>query len=86
MPARENGGTSRVDTTSAATTRPDASRSGTRSVVVTGRATSSMSARASSSGMVSLMGRIRAMREAYPTYTHEGHHGHEDARKGIIIP
>jgi hypothetical protein len=58
MPARENGGTSRVDSTSAAATRPLASTSRTRSVRSIGRQASAISWRASSSGIVSLIGFI----------------------------
>ena len=58
MPARENGGTSRVDVTSAAATRPLASTSRTRSVRSIGRQASAISWRASSRGIVSLIGFI----------------------------
>ncbi len=58
MAARANGGTSRGDRTSAATTRWLASRSGTRSQRSSGRNVSAMMAHASANGIVSLMGRI----------------------------
>src|SRR5688500_15011105 len=59
MPARLKGGTSTALTTSAAATRPPARLIGTRSVRVTGGSASKTSARASSIGSVSLIGRIR---------------------------
>src|SRR5690606_32045513 len=50
MAARSKAGTSTVDTTSAAATRPTASATGTVSVLSTGRAASSVSRSASSKG------------------------------------
>src|SRR5688572_16136228 len=56
MPARENGGTSRVDVTLAAATRPFPSTNRARSIRSIGRQACAISCRASSRGIVSLMG------------------------------
>src|SRR5688500_12244431 len=58
MAARSNGGTSTAATAAAAITRPVASRTDTRSVLVIGRAASFTSASASSIGSVSRIGLI----------------------------